>query len=96
MKYSLKSKLFNYIGIEQQNKYLDKIDEKKKTFTLLLSKYLKGTEAFNESEENNLLKESENLTHDVEKSIQIGQEIDETWVLLNIKNSNQANEDSNK
>jgi len=62
----------------------------------MLAKYLKGTESFNEEEEMSLLKESIILNEEVEKTIKNGKIIDETWVMLNIKNQENNNENDEK
>lgn len=61
----------------------------------MLAKYLKGTENFNEEEEISLLRESIILGQEVERTIKTGKKIDETWVLLNLKNhENEENRDN--
>jgi len=72
------------------------MEERKKIFIHMLAKYLKGTESFNEEEEMSLLKESIILNEEVEKTIKNGKIIDETWVMLNIKNQENNNENDEK
>jgi len=86
LKSSIKFKLLNYIGVEEKTKCIEKLEERKKIFIQLLAKYLKGTENFDEEQEMSLLKESVYLGQDVENTITSGKNIDETWVLLNMKN----------
>jgi len=72
------------------------MEERKKIFIQMLAKYLKGTESFNEEEEMSLLKESIILNEEVEKTIKNGKIIDKTWVMLNIKNQENNNENDEK
>lgn len=72
------------------------MEERKKIFIQMLAKYLKGTENFNEEEEMSLLKESIILNQEIEKTIKTGKKIDETWVMLNIKNHENENKDENE
>jgi len=78
--------VLEYVGVAQQTRHIEKMEERKKIFIQMLAKYLKGTENFNEEEEMSLLKESAILSQDIEKTIKTGKAIDETWVMLNIKN----------
>jgi hypothetical protein len=86
LKSSIRSRLLKYLGIEEKTKCIQKSEERKKLFIHLLAKYLKGTENFNEEEENSLLRESIDLGHEIIETINTGKIIDETWVLLNLKN----------
>ena len=90
LKLSLRSLLYNHIGLIETKDYYSKMEAKKKKFTEIISKYLKGTEDFDESQDKNIFQESTMLGNELEKSFTEGKKIDETWVLLNIaKDSNQ-------
>jgi len=93
LKSSLRSKILCFVGVEQHSQHIEKMEERKKILIQLLAKYLKGTENFNQEEEEKLLKESVLLSQDIEKTIKNGKNIDETWVMLNLKNK--ENEDIN-
>lgn len=86
LKSSLRSMVLEHVGVVQHTRHIEKMEERKKIFIQMLAKYLKGTENFNEEEEMSLLKESAILSQDIEKTIKTGKAIDETWVMLNIKN----------
>jgi hypothetical protein len=84
LKNSLKTQLYELIGINQSDKFKQKNDEKKRILSEIISKYLKGTENFDEEEEKNLINESILFNSDIQNSVKNGEKFDETWVNLSI------------
>jgi len=93
LKNSLKTQLFEFIGVNQSEKQIQKNAEKKKILSEIISKYLKGTENFDEKEEKNLLNESILFSSAIQNSVKNGEKIDETWVYLSVRND--KNNDKN-
>jgi hypothetical protein len=91
LKNSLKTQLYEFIGINQSAKQIQKNIDKKKFLTEIISKYLKGTENFDEKEEKHLINESILFNSDIHNSVKNGEKFDETWVYLNVINIKDKN-----
>jgi len=92
LKFSLKNKLLNFIGVTYDSNQIQKMEEKKNNFIQLLAKYLKGTENFNEEQEKDLLRESFGFNSEIENTINENKIIDENWVILNMNKNGDEEE----
>lgn len=87
LKTSLKIQIYEYIGFNSNENQIKKNNQKKKILSDMIKKYLKGTEEFENENEKSYIDESSIYESQIQKSLDVGDKIDDTWIYLSLKNS---------